>query len=326
MPSTRTKNKIGKIINKFLSFFGIAVHTLPKNNCSDSKKTNDEINRLLNELKIYKTLFPPGHFYSPIPDIAEIKAREDEIYGNLPKEIPGIDLNVDGQLALLEKLSAYYPELPFGDNKKAGTRYYYKNPAFPYGDAIALYSMIRYLKPRKIIEVGSGYSSCVTLDTNEKFFNNGISIIFIEPYPDLLKSLITKGDKDRVEIIKKNLQEVEIDKFRELNSGDILFIDSTHVSKINSDVNYIFSQILPAIKSGVIIHFHDIFYPFEYPKEWIYEGRAWNEGYMFRAFMQYNQNFKILFFNDYLAKIHKNQFKKMPLWLKDSGSLWIKKI
>ena len=131
--------------------------------------------------------------------------------------------------------------------------------------------------------MGSGYSSCVILDTNELFFNNNISCIFIEPYPQLQESLLKENDKDKIEIIPKRLQDVEVSKFSSLSSGDILFVDSTHVSKVDSDVNYIFFEILPSLTNGVYIHFHDIFYPFEYPKEWIYEGRAWNENYILRA-------------------------------------------
>ena len=322
----KAKNKLNRFINKTLSSSEIADHASTNNISFDVNKANEEVDRLKEELIKYKTWRPPGHFYSPIPDRLEVKKREKEIWGTLPQEIPNIDLNEEEQLSLLEKLAVYYSEIPFSDHKKEGIRYFYKNPAFPPGDAILLYSMLRYLKPKKIIEVGSGYSSCVILDTNEKFLGNSVDITFIEPYSDLLKSLITKQDLEGVEIIESNLQDIGLEKFQELDRGDILFIDSTHVSKIASDVNYIFFEILPTLKSGVIIHFHDIFYPFEYPKEWIYEGRAWNEDYLFRAFMQYNKNYKIIFFNDYLAKMHKDKFKEMKLWVNNSGSLWMKKL
>lgn len=222
----------------------------------------------------------------------------------------------------------YYKELPFDIHKKENLRYYFENPNYSYSDAIFLYCMIRYTKPKKIIEVGSGYSSCVILDTNELFFNGAISCSFIEPYPQLLLSLIKDRDKNKIELVQNNLQDVDINKFSELSKGDILFIDSTHVSKINSDVNFIFFDILPRIKSGVYIHFHDIFYPFEYPKEWIYEGRAWNEDYMLRAFLQYNDSFKIQFFNTFLEYFYRDKFiNDMPLCMKNpGGSIWIKKI
>jgi hypothetical protein len=124
------------------------------------------------------------------------------------------------------------------------------------------------------------------------------------------------------------VQEVGLEKFKALRENDILFIDSSHVSKINSDVNYIFFTILPQLHPGVYIHFHDIFYPFEYPKEWIYEGRAWNEIYLLRAFLQHNAVFKIVFFNTFLEYFHAKRFQEdMPLCLKNpGGSVWLKKV
>jgi len=136
--------------------------------------------------------------------------------------------------------------------------------------------MIRHLSPKRFIEVGSGYSSCVVLDINELFFDNRISLTFIEPHTELLFSLIKESDKETSKIIPTDLQDVGLEVLSELCPEDILFIDSTHVSKIGSDVNHIFFEILPRLARGVYIHFHDVFYPFEYPKEWIYEGRAWN--------------------------------------------------
>lgn len=293
-----------------------------------SEKRKSEFNNSGNEKNIEKTWVPSGHFYSPIPSIEEIKLKEDEIYKNIPGEIPGIDLNVEKQIELLNKFKEYYIELPFEPYKKGKLRYFFENPNYSYSDAIFLHCMVRYLKPKKIIEVGSGYSSCVVLDTNELFFENKISCTFIEPYPQLLLSLIREGDKENINLIQRNLQDVDINLFSELSAGDILFIDSTHVSKINSDVNYIFFKVLPHINSGVYIHFHDIFYPFEYPKEWIYEGRAWNEVYLLRAFLQYNKEFKIQFYNTFLEHFYKDKFvSEMPLCMKNTGgSIWIKKI
>lgn len=279
-----------------------------------------------NENDKFVTWVPPGHFYSPIPSIRNIRQKENDIW-NVPEDIPGIDLNIENQIKLFHKFKEYYNELPFGNYKKENLRYHSENPSYSLSDAIFLYCMIRYIRPKKIIEVGSGYSSCVILDTNELYFDNSISCNFIEPYPQLLLSLIKDEDKNRHEIIQKNLQDIDINKFTELYTNDILFIDSTHVSKIGSDVNRIFFDILPRLKSGVYIHFHDIFYPFEYPKEWIYEGRAWNEAYLLRAFLQYNNKFEIQFFNTLLEHFYRDIFfSDMPLCLKNpGGSIWIKK-
>jgi predicted O-methyltransferase YrrM len=276
-----------------------------------------------------QVMHPPGHFYSPYPSIEELKLKEKQIFESFPTEIPGIDINESEQLALFEQFKQYYKELPFDTLPKEGLRFFFEGDVRGYGysDAVVLYSMIRHLQPKRIIEIGSGKSSCVTLDTNELFFGHSISCTFIDPYPKKLYSLIKEGDLDRIEVLSKKLQEVELSRFEELSAGDILFIDSTHVSKVNSDVNYIFFEILPALSSGVYIHFHDIFYPFEYPKKWVYSGIAWNEDYILRAFLQYNNAFKIVFFNHFLAHFYEQKMRdEMPLCLKQAGSIWIKKL
>jgi hypothetical protein len=187
--------------------------------------------------------------------------------------------------------------------------------------------MMLHVKPKRIIEIGSGYSSCVSLDTNELFFHDSISCIFIEPYPELLYSLLKRSDFENIKIIAGNLQDIELHTFTQLSAGDILFIDSTHVSKVDSDVNYILFKILPVLQSGVYIHFHDIYFPFEYPKEWVYQGRAWNEAYLLRAFLQYNHDYEIVTFNSFLGCFHPETISRlMPLCAKNPGSsIWIRK-
>ena len=280
------------------------------------------------ELRKYGGFVPPGHFYSPIPSLDEVALREDVIFNRIPRKVPGIDLNTEEQMDMFASFKEYYDELPFKADKTDSLRYFFENPTYSYSDAILLYCMMRHAQPKRIIEIGSGYSSCVILDTNEIFFNNNISCTFIKPYPQLLESLIKENDKERVEIISTKLQDVDLSKFSSLSSRDILFVDSTHVSKVDSDVNYIFFEILPSLSSGVYIHFHDIFYPFEYPKEWIYAGRAWNENYILRAFLQYNSAFKIIFYNTFLEHYYEQKFiSEMPLCLKNKGgSIWLKKI
>lgn len=289
-------------------------------------RERDDLRSQLDHFK--SSLFvPPGHFYSPIPSLEDIRRDEAQIFGAVPRELAGIDLHESEQLSLLNELQRYYKELPFHAEKVAGLRYFYENPAYSYSDAIFLYCLIRHLRPKKIIEVGSGYSSCVTLDTNEIFFGNSISTTFIEPFPGLLLSLIKEEDKARITVIPKRLQDVALERFDGLGEGDILFVDSTHVSKVNSDVNRLFFEILPRLAPGVFIHLHDIFYPFEYPKEWAFEGRAWNEAYVLRAFLQYNRGFRIMLMNTFLEDFHEARFREeMPLCLKNKGgSIWLRK-
>jgi hypothetical protein len=271
---------------------------------------------------------PPGHFYSPIPNLDEIRLAEARIFGTKMPELGGIELNRQEQARLLGTFATFYAQMPFFDAKTPGLRYYFDNPAFSYADAIILYSMIRHAQPKRVVEAGSGYSSCVILDVNELFFANNIACTFIEPYPDLLLGLLEPGDRQRITLYSSKLQDVDLSVFRALAANDILFIDSTHVSKAGSDVNYVMFEILPILKEGVYIHFHDVFYPFEYPKEWIYEGRAWNEAYLLRAFLQYNRAFEIVFYNTFLEHFEGERFAQhLPLCLRNpGGSLWLRKV
>jgi hypothetical protein len=279
---------------------------------------------------------PPGHFYSPIPSLAEIRQRESRIFEASSATVSGVDLNEAGQLQLFAALTEFYGGQPFPVTKQAGWRYCFENPAFSYFDAIILYSMIRYLKPRRVIEIGCGYSSCVLLDTNERFFDNGIDCTFIEPYPQLLMSLLKESDRSRITIIPTNLQDVDLQVFARLEANDILFVDSSHVSKTGSDVNYAVFDILPRLAPGVYIHFHDIFHPFEYPKPWVYEGRAWNEAYLLHAFLQYNDAYAIQLSNSFVEHFHRDVVSRdMPLCLNfakasiiptSAQSLWLKKL
>jgi predicted O-methyltransferase YrrM len=269
---------------------------------------------------------PPGHFYSPIPDLLELETSFDEIF-EIPPAIRSIDLNESRQLELLKAFISLYADQPFSATKVPNRRYFFENPNYTYADGIILYCMIRFLRPQRIVEIGSGYSSCAILDVNELFFNNSISCTFIEPYPQLLRSVIGNSDRRSIRLIGQKVQDVDLNVFRELKASDILFIDSSHISKTGSDVNYIFFKILPLLARGVYIHIHDIFYPFEYPKPWVEEGRAWNETYLLRAFLQYNQTFQIRFFSNFLIQKYPKLFEGgMPLCMKNiGGQLWIEK-
>jgi predicted O-methyltransferase YrrM len=293
---------------------------------SEIERLRAELAETRRELEGFRTWVPPGHVLSPIPSPEQVKLREKKIYA-VPRAMPGLDLNEEGQLRLFDKLRQFYDGQPFSAQQTAGRRYWFENPAYSYSDALLLYCMLRHLRPRRVIEIGAGYSSCAILDTNELFFENSIECTFIEPVPALLRSLVNEQDLERITIIEKQLQEVDSQVFAELQANDILFIDSSHVAKIDSDVNHIFFRILPLLNSGVYIHFHDIFYPFEYPRAWVYEGRAWNETYLLRAFLQYNRQFEIQLFNTFIDWFHNEKyFREMPLVQKNTGgSIWLKK-
>jgi hypothetical protein len=276
------------------------------------------------------TWVPPGHFYSPLADPGDphvLRTLENFPTVDLP---PAEDLRIDdvAMLALFRRLSRHYPALPFAEQAQPGLRYRYENPAFSYTDAIVLFCMLMEFRPGRLVEVGSGHSSCVTMDTNDRFFDGRIQTTFIDPYPETLESLLPPEDTYRARIFPEPLQNAPLQLFTALGPNDILFIDSSHVSKCASDVNDYMFRILPSLKPGVIVHIHDIFYPFDYGAAWIRdENRSWNEAYLLRAFLQYNTRFEILYFNDYIYRKHANHLKEsMPLCLRNSGgSIWLQK-
>ncbi|MCB0804513.1 MAG: class I SAM-dependent methyltransferase [Bacteroidales bacterium] len=267
---------------------------------------------------------PPGHYYSPVVNIDEAKQREDKIWKE-DKNIKGIDLHVDEQKDLLAGFRKYYEEMPFGDAKKEGMRYYFDNSFYTYTDGIMLYCMMRHFKPKNIIEVGSGFSSAVMMDTRDAF-KLDTKLGFIEPYPERLFSLMSEKDKQDNDVLVKDIQEVPLSYFEKLGKNDMLFIDSTHVSKTGSDVNYLFFEVLPILKEGVLVHIHDVFATFEYPRDWVYEGRSWNEDYMLRAFLMYNDSFRIKLFSNYIHKFYSDYFKDLPLCYNNTGgNIWIER-
>ena len=292
---------------------------------------------LRKELSIWRQGFvPPGHFYSPVVDIEYIRRRENRIFNSDVLTVCGIDLQDGRQNELLDAFITYYADLPFPEEPSDKFRYHFNNDFFAYSDGVCLYSMLRHARPKRLIEIGSGYSSALALDINDLFFERAIEFTFIEPYPDRLESLLTAKDKqsEKVKVVRSFVQEIPISTFQSLEAGDILFIDSTHVSKTGSDVNHLLFNVLPSLNVGVHVHFHDIFYPFEYPSAWVYSGRSWNEVYLLRAFLQYNSTFRISYFNSYMEQMCREKISKcMPLCLRKPskkltipGSIWIERL
>ena len=270
--------------------------------------------------------FPAGHYYSPIPDRDDVREYV-ELRKPLSLELPDVKLNKERQFELLNDYLSFYDELPFPEKQNKEYRYYYDNNWYSYSDAIFLYSFLRKNEPKRIIEIGSGFSSAVMLDTVDGFFSHHPDITFIDPYPERLNSLLRNDDEKNVKIINKKVQEVPVELFLSLKAGDLLFIDSSHVLKCGSDLQLLMFKILPLLPSGVFVHFHDVFYPFDYPTEWLKEGKYWNENYFLRAFLSYNYDWSVSFFNTYVALAFNDFIKdKMPLCIKNSGgSLYIQR-
>ena len=293
-------------------------------------KENDRLRRELAELRAAQSewarFFPPGHFYSPLPsreEVAEAFAR-----GGFGPPFPGVDLNEAGQLARLERFAGWYAEQPFPEEPAPGRRFHLANPSYGHFDAIMLYSMLREAHPRRVIEVGSGFSSAAMLDLNDHVLGGSVAFTFIDPDMRRLRPLLRDGDAGRVTLIERRVQEVPLETFAALGEGDVLFIDSSHVSKVGSDVNRLYFDVLPALAPGVLVHIHDVAGNLEYPREWFDEGRAWNEQYLLRAFLMHNAAYRVELFSGWLFNTRHAWFReRMPLCARGGGGqLWLRKV
>jgi predicted O-methyltransferase YrrM len=283
-----------------------------------------ENQRLRDALQQWRLFSPPGHFESPLPSQEEVASAFRKAVTAKPA---GIDLNEADQLQLLDLFAHYYKEQPFPNEKTADRRYYLENQSYGAFDGIMLYCMLRRLRPRRVIEIGSGFSSAAMLDIDDLVLGGHTDFTFIDPDMSRLSQVLRPEDVDRVRCMEMRVQDVIPDIFLKLEANDVLFIDSSHVSKVGSDVNYILFELLPLLQSGVRIHIHDVFGTFEYPRQWLDSGRAYNEQYLIRSFLMYNRVFKIELFSSWLFDNHHNFLRDhLPLCATGGGGqLWLHK-
>ena len=254
----------------------------------------------------------PIHYYEPLPDFRAITAEQIR----RKRSFPAIDFRLDAQCALLNELSTYRDELTTLD-------FDFNNGFFSGFDAAVYYSIVRHIKPRRIIEIGGGYSTRIAakaLAVNQ----TGI-LTCIEPYPE---ERLTRADL-KVELITKRVEEIDVDFFSCLEANDILFIDSSHTVKFGSDVCYEFLEIMPRLARGVWVHVHDIFFPHDYPAEWLMNRRmALNEQYLLEAFLSFSKTFSVEIANYWLCLEHLDDAAR--LWPKVSidraSSFWMKRV
>lgn len=276
---------------------------------------------------IFRILQPLGihicrnHFYDPIPDTSKL----DNNIWNQPREILGIDFNVEHHEFIIDEIiPKYINECNFSilvPNVKH--EYHFGNKFFESVDAEILHCIVRHYKPKQIIEIGSGYSTFITAKAkllNKEKDNIESKLISIEPYPN---ETIKKGFPGLDIMIEKPIQEVELSLFENLNANDILFIDSSHVIKIGNDVIFEYSEILPRLKSGVLIQIHDIFLPDDYPKQWVVnEHKFWTEQYLLQSFLTYNSEFEIIWASSFYSLKYKDILEKaIPSWKNSHSKL-----
>ena len=272
----------------------------------------------------------PGHFYSPVINLDEVAQRQHQIWSS-KRSLTGIRFNDEVQQDFFRSLIENSERFPFSAHPEPGKfRYYWDNKTFGYSDGLSLFTTLVKFRPKRIIEIGSGFSSSLMLDTNDAFLDKSIQFTFIEPNPHIaLERLLRKEDYKNTDVRRSFVQDVDLRFYESLEENDILFIDNSHVSKTGSDVNYLMTEVVPILKKGVLVHIHDIFYPFEYPKEWVLDLRInWNEIYTVHNFLLFNDSFEMVFFADYMQQQMREQYAAtVPLFYKDRpGSLWIRKV
>lgn len=238
--------------------------------------------------------FPPGHYYSPMYDARELVAEpaRSRIWPAVEHPRPGIDWREAEQRTFLVDVLGVQERLDFPDDGDPESGLYYAlNGQFPPHDAWTLEGILRHARPARMIEVGCGFSSLITARVNRELLGGELHFACIEPYP---RGFLQAGVDGISELIVAKVEDVPLGRFDELQTGDVLFIDTSHVLRTGNDVAWIYGQILPRVGPGVYVHIHDVFLPDDYPEQWVREGWGWNENYVVEAFLQFNAAFDIV--------------------------------
>ena len=269
------------------------------------------------------------HFHvQPYRYESTIPTRFDTDVGRLSqrRNLPGVDLDVARCLNFVSELKPFAEEIiSFPIEKKPGTDFWFRNYGYEDFDAVTLYSIIRHLKPKRMIEIGCGFSSRVTSLACRKNESEGhpIECLFIEPYPSATLETFKLCGK----LLVEKVENVSPSTFKALEAGDILFIDTTHIIKAQSDCCYELLEILPILNPGVWIHVHDIFTPYDYPEEWLIDQlRSFNEQYALEAILSNGKSFEIKLPLFLLWKEHRAALGQlMPQASARPGAFWIQK-
>jgi Methyltransferase domain len=284
--------------------------------CVHNRRYYSEFFKLWQETGIHVT---PVHFYQPVPDTRNLP---DKLW-QVPSQLPGIDINGPAQLEFLRHRFPQFREECNQFSSDNADAFNLTNGHFDGLDALVAYCMVRYFKPRTIIEVGSGYSSLILARAAVR--NGNAPLICIEPFP---LEFLEKDFPGLQILIRRRVEEIDYDFFSQLEAGDILFLDSSHTVKMGGDVTYLFLEILPRLKPGVVVHVHDIFFPFDYPRDWVMnECRFWSEQYLLQSFLAFNNAFEILLCNNYLSTYYMAElqaaFPQLPSC--GGGSFWMQR-
>lgn len=230
-------------------------------------------------------------FNSPLPDVERLPAW---VWDDL-REPAGIDLRLPEAGALLtEALRPYVAEFDPPRTPRPGRRYYLENGMYESVDAETLYAILRHFKPARVIELGSGASSNVIAEAQAANEHEGSPLrhTIFDPFPFTASPL---GPVE-TEVHRRRTEDIDPATFSELGAGDVLFVDTTHTVKTGGDVPRLILDVFPRLREGVLIHVHDIFIPYDYPREWVIDRRrAWAEQYLLQAFLAFNDSYEVLF-------------------------------
>lgn len=260
-------------------------------------------------------IFPlTRHYYEPLFDMSGLKDLDK------PRDLPGIDFNVAGQLALLASFQDVEAAAQGDDGFDPG------NNSFKSGDAELWFHVVKHCRPRRIIEIGSGHSTRMAIRATRQLKAADPAYACehtcIEPYeaPWL--------EQTGVKIIRQPLQAVDLSLFDGLASGDILFIDSSHIIRPQGDVLIEYLQVLPRLASGVVVHIHDIFTPRDYIRQFFDVPRFWNEQYLLEAFLSDNANWEVLLAANMMMHDHYDLMRSKCIWLtpdREPGSFYMRR-
>ena len=260
-------------------------------------------------------LAPPGHYYSPLTTVED--GQRAAQWSTTNQTPVGINMDQTKTTALATQLAPMWKDL-----QQDGR--YHRDLMYEQADAAVYHSMLRHFRPQLVIEIGSGYSTAVALDTIDTH-DLPTRVDCIDPNPERLKSLLRPTDT--VAITPSLVQDVPLETYQQLGRNDFLFIDSTHVVKAGSDVVWTTLRVLPSLAPGVIVHIHDMFWPLEYQQKWLLQRRDWNEIYLIHAFLSGNPEWEVLIFND---EVWHNQPELVAEHLPNTansrpGGLWLQK-
>lgn len=263
----------------------------------------------------------PTHFYSPLPIVHQIPP---ETWTWSWEGTPGLKFDLEQQLDFLQGLVPWVQDLLSSAKDPPLSNPPLFNGKFDSVDAAVYYALLRQLRPKTVVECGAGYSSLFAARAITE--NNHGTLILIDPFPP---NFLLEVKKPFLHLVPKPIQEIDFGVFTDLQPGDVLFYDGSHVSKTGSDVNHFVLKVLPRIKPGVWIHFHDIFLPYEYPRSWLEQYRLfWNEQYLVLAFLLFNPCFEVVAAHHALTQDRPEEVAALfptlrPLY---GCSLWLKKV